>query len=142
MFNSLPSELYSLVLNYLDYSDIINAGLLTCKIDYNYEKIWKKLCKQYKFNIDSNIKPYYNLFKKCMCIVKKRCIICNLKINSEYKIIICDCIFFPDNDYYCYQCYHTDCFNNNFKSKNTYKQLTTCLYCKKKKLFLNCKSYS
>ena len=142
MYNYLPCELYSLVLSYLDYTDIINAGLLTCKIKFNYEKIWEKICKQYKFNIDSNIRPYYNLFKKCMCIVKKRCSICNHKINSEYKIVICDCILVPNNDYHCYQSFHEDCFKDNFKKNIIHKNLTVCQYCKKKKLFINCRLYS
>ena len=142
MFNSLPEEVFCLLIGYLDYPDIINAGFLTCKINYNYEEVWKKLCIQKKFNINSNIKPYYNLFKKCMCILKKKCSICHLKIDSQYKIIICDCILVPNNDYYCYQSYHTDCFNEKFKITSTYKCVTMCQYCKNPKLVINCKLYS
>ena len=158
----LPKELIYYIFSYFDYKDLINYSLI-CKHKYDktdiieINKLWKKLCIKYFTIKNTKINNYYKLFRSGMLVKKKRCLKCFNVINSEYIIILCECLVDYNKCMLCclsnkkcecpyYQSYHIECSHNLgytqlFSSINKLMRYK-CDFCHKDAMGIKCNIYS
>ena len=145
MIDRIPYDLIYIIINFLDYKDIL--ALLQSQKKLYYDDRWKKNIIWNKFFVNKKIKleeyTFYNVLKNIR-LNTLSCIKCSKQINNKYILILCPCYNYiikdPDfEDIYLH--YHKNCIIDKNMEKKKYNNIL-CPICNSLSICLECNIYS
>ena len=146
MIDRVPYDLIYIIIDFLDYKDILS--LLQSQKKLYYDDRWKKNIIWKKFFVNKKIKleeyTFYNVLKNIR-LNSLVCIKCSKKINSKYILVLCPCYNYIINDPNLediYLHYHKDCIiKKENETKKKYNNID-CPICNSLSICLECNIYS